>query len=158
LARQVRVLYALVSQWLQYVIDKFFLKGLDMAQSNRPLSPHLQIYKPQLTSMLSIVHRATGAALCAGAVLITVGLLALADGFESWHQFRALCAGWCGKLVIAAFALALVYHWLNGLRHLAWDAGYGLDIKQTYASGKILVLLFVILSAALLYFGLRSGS
>jgi succinate dehydrogenase / fumarate reductase, cytochrome b subunit len=129
-----------------------------MAHSNRPLSPHLQVYKPQLTSMLSIVHRGTGAALCAGAVLITLGLLALADGFESWNQFRALCATWYGKAVIGAFALALIYHWLNGLRHLGWDSGYGLDIKQTYATGKLLLLLFVILSAILLYFGLRSGT
>jgi succinate dehydrogenase / fumarate reductase, cytochrome b subunit len=129
-----------------------------MAQSNRPLSPHLQVYKPQLTSMLSIVHRATGAALCAGAVLITLGLLALAQGFETWNEFRALCATWCGKTVICAFALALIYHWLNGLRHLGWDAGYGLDIKQTYATGKLLLLLFAILSAVLLYFGLRSGT
>jgi succinate dehydrogenase / fumarate reductase, cytochrome b subunit len=128
-----------------------------MAQSNRPLSPHLQVYKPQLTSMLSILHRTTGAALCAGAVLIALGLLALAEGFETWNEFRALCATWYGKAVICAFALALIYHWLNGLRHLGWDAGYGLDIKRTYVTGKLLLLFFAILSAILLYFGLRSG-
>jgi succinate dehydrogenase / fumarate reductase, cytochrome b subunit len=124
----------------------------------RPLSPHLQVYKPQLTSILSIVHRGTGVALCAGAVLIAIGLLALADGLETWNAFRACCGEWYGKLVIGGFTLALVYHWLNGLRHLGWDAGYGLDIKQTYATGKILLVAFALLSAGLLYFGLRSAS
>ena len=124
--------------------------------AKRPLSPHLQVYKPQLTSMMSIMHRGSGVALCAGAVLIAVGLLALADGYESWTYFRAQCGTIFGKLVIAAFLLALVYHWLNGLRHLGWDAGYGLDIKKTYITGKIVLVLFAVVGAAVLYFGLRS--
>lgn len=129
-----------------------------MAHSKRPLSPHLQVYKPQLTTVLSIVHRTTGAALCAGAVLVVLGLLALADGFDTWQQFRAFCGTLAGKLIISAFLLALVYHWLNGLRHLAWDAGYGLDIPKTYRSGKAVVVLFVLISAVVLYFALRSSS
>jgi len=144
----------------------FFLsKGFDMAveaqpkisnHAKRPLSPHLQVYKPQLTSMMSIMHRGTGVALCAGAVLIAFGLLALADGYESWTYFRAQCGTLIGKLVISAFLLALIYHWLNGLRHLGWDAGYGLDIKTTYTTGKLVAILFAVIGAALLYFGLRS--
>jgi succinate dehydrogenase / fumarate reductase, cytochrome b subunit len=124
----------------------------------RPLSPHLQVYKPQLTSMLSIAHRGTGVALCAGAVLVAVGLLALANGYDSWMGFRGHLSAWYGKAIVIGFTLAMVYHWLNGLRHLAWDSGYGLDIKQTYASGKFLLVAFVIISAALAYFGLRSAS
>jgi succinate dehydrogenase / fumarate reductase, cytochrome b subunit len=124
----------------------------------RPLSPHLQVYKPQLTSMLSIAHRGTGVALCAGAVLVAVGLLALADGYDAWMGFRAHLSAWYGKLVVIGFMLAMVYHWLNGLRHLGWDAGFGLDIKQTYATGKLLIVAFVLISAALLYFGLRSAT
>lgn len=126
------------------------------SHAKRPLSPHLQVYKPQLTSMMSIMHRGSGVALCAGAVLIAIGLLALADGYESWTYFRAQCGTVIGKLVIAAFLLALVYHWLNGLRHLGWDAGYGLDITKTYTTGKIVLVLFAVTAAALLYFGLRS--
>lgn len=126
------------------------------SHAKRPLSPHLQVYKPQLTSIMSIIHRGSGVALCAGAVLIAIGLLALADGYESWTYFRAQCGSLIGTLVIAAFSLALVYHWLNGLRHLGWDAGYGLDIKKTYTTGKIVLVLFVVMGAALLYFGLRS--
>jgi succinate dehydrogenase / fumarate reductase, cytochrome b subunit len=129
-----------------------------MSASNRPLSPHLQVYKPQLTSMLSIAHRGSGVLLCAGAVLITLGLLALASGAEAWMQFREFCGGLLGKLMIGGFLLAMVYHWLNGLRHLAWDAGYGLDIKQTYKTGKLLLMAFVVISAVLLYFGLRSAT
>ncbi len=128
------------------------------AHTNRPMSPHLQVYKPQLTSVMSIIHRGTGVALCAGAVLIAIGLLALADGYESWVYFRGLCASIFGKLVIAGFLLSLAYHWLNGLRHLGWDVGYGLDIKATYVTGKVVLVLFVLISAALLYFGLRSGT
>ena len=126
------------------------------SHANRPLSPHLQVYKPQLTSIMSIIHRGSGVALCAGAVLIAIGLLALADGYESWTYFRAQCGTLVGKVVIAAFLLALIYHWLNGLRHLGWDAGYGLDIKKTYLTGKLVLVLFAVISAALLYFGLRS--
>ena len=126
------------------------------SHAKRPLSPHLQVYKPQLTSVMSIIHRASGVALCAGAVLIAIGLLALADGYESWTYFRAQCGTLIGKLIIAAFLLALVYHWLNGLRHLGWDAGYGLDIKATYTTGKVVLVLFAVIGAALLYFGLRS--
>ncbi len=126
------------------------------SQAKRPLSPHLQVYKPQLTSIMSIIHRGSGVALCAGAVLIAIGLLALADGYETWIYFRAQCGTVIGKLVIAAFLLSLVYHWLNGLRHLGWDAGYGLDIKATYTTGKLVLILFAVISAGLLYFGLRS--
>ena len=126
------------------------------SHAKRPLSPHLQVYKPQLTSILSIIHRGTGVALCAGAVLIAIGLLALADGYEAWSYFRAQCGEIWGKLIIAAFLLSLVYHWLNGLRHLGWDAGYGLDIEKTYVTGKLVLVLFALISAALLYFGLRS--
>ena len=128
------------------------------SHAKRPLSPHLQVYKPQLTSIMSIIHRGSGVALCAGAVLIAVGLLALADGYESWTYFRAQCGTLFGKLVITAFLLSLVYHWLNGLRHLGWDAGYGLDIKKTYVTGKLVLVLFAAISAALLYFGLRSAT
>jgi succinate dehydrogenase / fumarate reductase, cytochrome b subunit len=129
-----------------------------MPSKPRPLSPHLQVYSPQLTSMMSIAHRASGAFLCAGGIVIMIGVLALADGYESWQEFRAFCGGLYGKILISAFTLALVYHWLNGLRHLFWDAGYGLDIKQTYKSGNFVMLAFVVLSALILWLGFNFGS
>ncbi len=129
-----------------------------MSHPNRPLSPHLQIYSPQLTSMMSIAHRASGVALCAGGLLIMFGLLALADGMDSWNAFRGHCSQWYGMGIIIAFTLTLVYHWLNGIRHLGWDSGYGLDIKQTYFTGKLVMALFVVLSALIIWLGLRSAS
>ena len=128
-----------------------------MHNSKRPLSPHLQIYRPQLTSMLSIAHRASGAFLCAAGALLTLALLALADGPGSWSNFLEFCRSWLGKLLIAASCFSLIYHWLNGLRHLAWDSGYGLDIKTTYASGHFVLGAFVVLAAAVVWFGFLNG-
>jgi len=129
-----------------------------VSHSKRPLSPHLQIYSPQLTSMMSIAHRASGVALCAGGLLIMFGLLALADGMDSWNAFRRHCGEWYGTGVIIAFMVTLVYHWLNGIRHLGWDSGYGLDIKQTYVTGKLVVILLVVVSALIIWLGMRSAT
>ncbi len=122
-----------------------------MATRARPLSPHLQIYRPQLTSLLSITHRATGVALSAGSLLLVWGLVALAAGAEAWNQFAQLMNSFVGRLVVAAFVFALVYHWLNGLRHLAWDTGWGLDLKRAYATGWTLVVLAPVLTAIILW-------
>lgn len=122
-----------------------------MATRARPLSPHLQIYRPQLTSLLSITHRATGVALSAGSLLLVWGLVALAAGAEAWSQFAQLMTSVVGRLVVAAFVFALVYHWLNGLRHLAWDTGWGLDLKRAYATGWTLVVLAPVLTAIILW-------
>jgi succinate dehydrogenase / fumarate reductase cytochrome b subunit len=122
-----------------------------MATRARPLSPHLQIYRPQLTSLLSITHRATGVALSAGSLLLVWGLVALAAGSEAWNQFAQLMNSVVGRLVVAAFVFSLVYHWLNGLRHLAWDTGWGLDLKRAYATGWTLVVLAPVLTAVVLW-------
>ena len=79
-----------------------------MATRARPLSPHLQIYRPQLTSLLSITHRATGVALSAGSLLLVWGLVALAAGPEAWHEFAQLMSTVVGRLVVAAFVFSLV--------------------------------------------------
>ena len=118
-----------------------------MAVSNRPLSPHLQVYKPQLTSVLSITHRLTGVALAAGLVLLAYWLLALAAGPESFSTARALMGSWIGQLVLLGFSFALFYHLCNGLRHLFWDAGLGLELKSAYASGWAVVAVASALTA-----------
>ncbi|HSS64717.1 MAG TPA: succinate dehydrogenase, cytochrome b556 subunit [Gammaproteobacteria bacterium] len=110
-----------------------------MAASNRPLSPHLQVYRPQLTSVLSITHRATGVALALGLLLLVYWLLALAAGPEGFSVARALFGSWVGKVVLFGFSYALFYHLCNGIRHLFWDAGLGFDIKAAYASGWAVV-------------------
>ena len=110
-----------------------------MAASNRPLSPHLQVYRPQLTSVLSITHRATGVALALGLLLLVYWLVALAAGPESFASARELVGSWIGKIVLLGFSFALFYHLCNGIRHLFWDAGLGLELKSAYASGWAVV-------------------
>ena len=121
-------------------------------RSERPLSPHLQIYRPQLTSVLSITHRATGIALAAGTGLLVYWLLALAGGEASYEAARAALGSWFGRLVLFAWTLALTYHLCNGIRHLGWDLGFGLDIDTTYLTGKVVVAASIVL--ALVIWGL----
>ena len=123
-----------------------------MASRARPLSPHLQIYRPQLTSMLSITHRVTGVALSFGALLLTWGLVALAAGPDSFAIFQGFLRSLIGRLLVAAFVLSMVFHFLNGLRHLMWDSGRGLDLPTTYKTGWIVTVLTPLLSALVLWF------
>lgn len=122
-----------------------------MAARARPLSPHLQIYKFHLLMTMSIIHRATGVALCAAAVLLTWGLVAVASGPDAYAQFLGFMRSILGRLIVAGFVLSMVYHLLNGLRHLNWDTGSGLDLKSTYATGWAVVVLTPLLSAVLLW-------
>ena len=103
--------------------------------SNRPLSPHLQIYRPQLTSVLSITHRATGVALAVGTVVLLYWLQAAARGPEAYQAAKALLGDGFVQLVLAGWSWAFFYHLCNGIRHLFWDAGKGFEISSVYASG-----------------------
>ncbi len=122
-----------------------------MAPRARPLSPHLQIYKQQITMVMSISHRITGMLLCLGAVVMTVGLLAVVSGPEDFARFAAFLQSIVGRLLTAAMVISLVYHLCNGIRHLAWDSGRALEIKQVYSTGWTVIALTVILSAAVLW-------
>lgn len=117
-----------------------------MPVSNRPLSPHLQVYKPQLTSVLSITHRATGVALALGLPVLVYWLAALAAGPEAFSNARDLLGSWVGKIVLFGFSFALFYHLCNGLRHLFWDAGLGFELKTVYASGWAVVAVSALLT------------
>ncbi|MFT5173317.1 MAG: succinate dehydrogenase / fumarate reductase cytochrome b subunit [Gammaproteobacteria bacterium] len=117
-----------------------------MSNLNRPLSPHLQVYRPQLTSVLSIAHRISGVALCAGVVALTIWLMALAGGAQSFAQVSAILGSAFGQLVLFAFTLALFYHLCNGIRHLFWDAGYGFELSTVYASGKAVLVASTVLT------------
>ena len=97
--------------------------------SSRPLSPHLQIYKPMLTMMMSIMHRITGIGLYFGIILL-VWWLTAASISDSYFDFvQGVFAHWFGRLVLFAFTWALMHHALGGLRHLLWDTGRGFDLK-----------------------------
>ena len=106
----------------------------------RPLSPHLQVYRWQVQMVTSILHRATGIALVVGALALVWGLAALAAGPESWNDFAACVGSPLGQVALFAFAWALAYHLLNGVRHLVQDAGYGFDIPDFVRSSWISVI------------------
>ncbi len=117
-----------------------------MATNTRPLSPHLQIYKPQLTSVLSILHRATGVFLTIGALLLAYWLVAAASGPEAFEHAQGIIGSMLGQLLLFLWTLALFYHFCNGIRHLCWDAGYGLDIESVYRSGRHVIWVPVVLT------------
>ena len=119
-----------------------------MTSSNRPLSPHLQVYRPQLTSILSITHRATGIALSFGIILLIAWILATAAGENYFNTVNSIITSWFGKLVLAGFTWALFYHLCNGVRHLFWDAGFGFELSTVYKSGYATVGSSVLLTAA----------
>lgn len=122
---------------------------------DRPLSPHLQVYRPQLTSVLSILHRVTGVFLAVGGVFVVYWLQALASGPEAFADAQALLASWFGKVLLLGLAAATCYHLLNGIRHLAWDAGWGFELAAVYRTGWTVVALTAVATAAaaLLLFG-----
>jgi len=105
----------------------------------RPLSPHLQVYKPQMSSMSSIFHRITGCALGLGTLLLTLWLVCAAAGDGPFSVIQAILASWIGLLILIGFTAALFYHFCNGIRHLAWDAGKGYDLPTMHRSGQIML-------------------
>ena len=119
----------------------------------RPLSPHLQVYKPQLTSVLSITHRGTGVFLSLGALVLTYWLVSLAVSEELFNSFHLHTTFWYGKLFLIGFVFSLYYHLANGIRHLFWDIGLGLEISTTYKSGYFIIFISVVLTLATLFIG-----
>ena len=119
----------------------------DGSTMRRPLSPHLQVYDMlQLTSALSIAGRITGAAWAVGLVLLVWWLVAAASGPSAFAQVQWFMSSWIGLLALFGMTAAAWYHTLNGVRHLAWDAGYGYDIPTTYRSGKLVLVGTVVMT------------
>ncbi len=106
---------------------------------SRPLSPHLQVYRPQITSVLSITNRITGVGLSFGLLLLTWWLVAAATGPEAYASVAGFLGSWIGLLALFGFTLANWYHFCNGIRHLVWDAGYGFEIPSVYLGGWLVV-------------------
>ena len=120
--------------------------------TNRPLSPHLQIYKPIPTMVMSIMHRITGAALYFGTVLLAWWLMALASGPEYFAWISAFFGSFIGRLILFGYTWALMHHALGGIRHFVWDLGYGFEkdfsTKMAFATAigsvSLTLLLWVI--------------
>lgn len=130
-----------------------------MAAPQRPLSPFMigPYYRPQITSVLSLTHRATGVALAIGAFVLAAWLLAVAGGSASFACFADYATSLPGRIGLSILAIALVYHFLNGIRHLLWDVGWGFEIPKVYATGYALLALWLVLSAAIVYAGWTAG-
>ncbi|RFP88878.1 succinate dehydrogenase, cytochrome b556 subunit [Rhodobacteraceae bacterium 63075] len=114
--------------------------------ANRPLSPHLSIYRPQIVSISSILTRITGNALIISALLLVWWLLAAATGPDYYATVNGVLTSWFGDLVMALSALGLWYHFLAGLRHLYYDSGRGLDVPTAERLGWACVIGSVILT------------
>lgn len=119
----------------------------DVDRATRPLSPHLSIYRPEWTMVLSITHRITGVALALGATLVAWWLLAAATSSEYFAWVDGLLTSMLGDLVLLGSTFALWYHFSNGIRHLVWDAGYGYELPDAERSGKLVVVACVVLTA-----------
>lgn len=117
-----------------------------MATSNRPLSPHLQVYRWQLTMFLSIAHRASGIALCAGIPFLLYWIWSLTTGEAGYHQAQAFFSSAFGRLVLLVLSVSLFFHLCNGVRHLYWDTGRGLDLPAVYRSGRVVLVATAVLT------------
>ena len=111
-----------------------------MAGHPRPLSPHLQVYRPQLTSFTSIMHRITGIGLAVGLLYLVCWLVAAASGLAAFDRLQSFNGSIIGKLLLLGWSIAFFYHLLNGIRHLAWDAGWGFELPAAYKTGYAVLI------------------
>ncbi|MEX5728246.1 succinate dehydrogenase / fumarate reductase cytochrome b subunit [Rhodovulum iodosum] len=112
----------------------------DVNRGDRPLSPHLQIYRPQITSVTSILTRITGNSLIVGSILIVWWFLAAAKGPEAFARADWVLTSWIGDLIMFGSLWALWYHTLAGIRHLIWDSGRGLELETAEKLGWIVII------------------
>ena len=128
-----------------------------MAQTGRPLSPHLQVYKWQVQMASSILHRATGIILAVGSLLIVWGLAALAAGQGAFATFTACAASPLGTVVMVGWTLAFFYHLCNGIRHLVQDTGKGYAIESFVRSSWLAIIVSIVLTVAVWAYVLTGG-
>ncbi len=129
-----------------------------MSADQRPLSPHLQVYRPQLTSMLSILHRLTGVALAVGTLVLGWWLVAAATSAAAFATAQSVIGSWYGLVLLVGWTFALFFHLCNGVRHLVWDAGRGFELPQVYASGWAVVVISIGLTIVAWVVGLSGGA
>ena len=117
-----------------------------MRGRERPLSPHLQIYRPQMTSVLSILHRMTGVVLAIGTIVLVYWLAAAASGPAAFDLAQTIIGSFIGRLFLLGWTFALFYHFCNGIRHLAWDAGWGFELDQVQRTGLLVIAASAVLT------------
>ena len=111
-----------------------------MNDSKNPLSPHLQIYRWHISSLLSITHRISGIINLVGLILIFYWLIVLSFGESNYESFLLIVNSFFGKFILVGFTWSMIFHLLSGIRHLAWDLGYGYEIKTANISGIIVII------------------
>ena len=114
--------------------------------NKRPVSPHLQIYKPQLTSVLSITHRFTGVILSLFSILIPFSLLFISFGSDYYQLFLLIANHVFIKIILIGTIFSLAFHLSNVIRHLFWDMGLGLSIEDSYMSGYLVILTSILIT------------
>jgi len=124
--------------------------------SQRPISPHLGVYKFMYTMSLSILHRLTGCVATVGFLVFVWWLMALASGPDSYAGAMQLLSSPFAKLLLVGFTFSFVYHFCNGIRHLVWDTGRGLERAQARRSGAFVIVAAVVLTALAIWFGCQA--
>ena len=117
-----------------------------MNDSKNPLSPHLQIYRWQISSLLSITHRIAGIINLLSFILIFFWLITLSIGENSYELFLLTINSFFGKFILIGFTWSISFHLLSGIRHLAWDLGYGFEIKTANISGAIVIIFSLVMT------------
>ena len=117
-----------------------------MADNQNPLSPHLQIYRWHISSLLSITHRISGVINLLALILIFFWLIALILGEDNYESFLLTINSFFGKFILIGFTWSMCFHILSGIRHLVWDLGYGFEIKTANISGIIVIISSLVLT------------
>ncbi len=129
----------------------------DSLKKKRPLSPHLQVYKIQMTSLLSILHRCTGMVLCGGAILCSVWFITLAQGSQAYGIMQAFLLHPVGLIILLGLSFSFFYHLCNGMRHLLWDAGMGYEMAEVRKTGWTVVVFSFVLTGFSWILGIMYG-
>jgi succinate dehydrogenase / fumarate reductase, cytochrome b subunit len=114
----------------------------------RPLSPNIQLYRPQLTSVLSILNRLTGVLSSVAAIVLVIWLLAAAAGPQAYAVMQTAFASWIGQIILVGSTFAFFLHFFGGIRHLVWDAVRGFELRAIYMSGWTVVAASIVITAA----------
>ena len=117
------------------------------SEPRRPLSPNIQLYRPQLTSVLSILNRLTGVLLSIAAIALVIWLLAAAAGPQAYAIVQAALASWMGQVVLFGWTFAFFLHFFGGIRHLVWDTVHGFELRTIYMSGWAVVAASIVTTA-----------
>ena len=117
-----------------------------MNDFKNPLSPHLQIYRWHISSLISITHRISGVINLLALILIFYWLIVLSFGESNYESFLLIVNSFFGKFILVGFTWSMIFHLLSGIRHLAWDLGYGYEIKTANISGIIVIIFSLVLT------------